>query len=282
MKKWENIVKIVIGNLLLAFAVNMFILPFNFIACGSTGLSLIINHFFNIPFSAVVSMINVVMFIVGYIFLGKRFALTTILSTMIYPVFIELTANVSNVFILTNDPLVAAICAGALSGLALGLVIQSGASTGGLDIPPLILEKKLGIPVGVSMATMDVSIMLVQMLFSSTQGILCGIVFVLLVSFVMNRILLMGKSQFQIMVMTDHYEEMRQAFLVDLNRGVTLFHVETGYLRKDQKTLISIVSQKDLPAIQKKVNEVDEKAFMIISKVQEVRGEGFKPWKVHK
>lgn len=279
MKKLEQLMKILLGNLLLAFSVNMFILPFSFIACGSTGFALIIHHFFQVPFTTVVYMINLLMFIIGFLALGKHFAFTTLLSTMVYPLFLELTSGVTNWFVLTNDPLVAAVCAGIVSGFALGLVIQSGASTGGLDIPPLIIEKMLGIPVGISMAIMDITIMLVQITFSSTQGILCGVIFVLLVSFVMNRILLMGKSQFQVMVMTKYYEKMRDAFLVDLNRGVTLFEVETGYLHNEQKTLVSIVSQKDLVNVKEKVYEVDNQAFMIISKVQEVRGEGFKSWK---
>ena len=279
MKKWKYLVNIIIGNIILAFSVNMFIIPFDFIACGSTGLGLIVNHYFALPFNVVVTGINVIMFIVGFLFLGKRFALTTLLSTMIYPVFLQLTANVANIFILTSDPLVAAIVSGLLSGLALGLVIQSGASTGGMDIPPLILEKKYKIPVGISMVIMDSTIMLVQMLFAPTSGILCGLVFIGVVTFVMNRILVMGTSQFQVLVMSEKTEEIRDVFIHELSRGVTMLKVETGYYKKDQKTILSIVSQKDLPKVQETVNAIDDQAFMIISKVQEVHGQGFKPWK---
>ena len=279
MKKWKYLINILIGNIILAFSVNMFIIPFDFIACGSTGLGLIVNHYFALPFNVVVTGINVIMFIVGFIFLGKRFALTTLLSTMIYPVFLEITANVSTIFVLTSDPLVAAIVSGLLSGLALGLVIQSGASTGGMDIPPLILEKKYKIPVGISMVIMDSTIMLVQMLFAPTSGILCGLVFIGIVTFVMNRILVMGTSQFQVLVMSEKTEEIRDVFINELSRGVTMLKVETGYYRKDQKTILSIVSQKDLAKVQETVNAIDDEAFMIISKVQEVHGQGFKPWK---
>ena len=279
MKKWKYLLNIIVGNIILAFSVNMFIIPFDFIACGSTGLGLIINHYFSLPFNMVVTSINVIMFIVGFVFLGKRFALTTLLSTMIYPFFLELTANVNSIFVLTSDPLVAAIVSGSLSGLALGMVIQSGASTGGMDIPPLILEKKYKIPVGISMVIMDSTIMLVQMVFAPTSGILCGLVFIGIVTFVMNRILVMGTSQFQVMVMSDKTDEMRDVFIHELSRGVTLFKVETGYYKKDQKTLVSIVSQKDLVRVQETVNAIDDQAFMIISKVQEVHGQGFKPWK---
>jgi len=79
--------------------------------------------------------------------------------------------------------------------------------------------------------------------------------------------------------MSDKTEEMRDVFIHELSRGVTMLKVETGYYKKDQKTLLSIVSQKDLAKVQETVNAIDDQAFMIISKVQEVHGQGFKPWK---
>ena len=142
-----------------------------------------------------------------------------------------------------------------------------------------ILEKKYKIPVGLSMGIMDASIMLAQTVFAPTSGILCGLVFIVIVTIVMNRILVTGTSQFQVMVMSEKTEEMRDVFIRDLNRGVTMFKVETGYYHNDQKTLMSIVSQKDLSIVQETVNRIDDKAFMVISKVQEVHGKGFKPWK---
>ena len=279
MKKGKYLLNIIIGNFILAFSINMFVIPFDFVAIGSTGLALIINHYFQLPFTFLVTCINVIMFIAGLLIIGKRFALTTLLSTMIYPVFIEMTSGLAESFVLTSDPLVASIVAGVLSGFALGIVIQSGASTGGMDIPPLILEKKFKIPVGISMAIMDGTIMLTQTIYAPTSGIMCGIVYLGIVTFVMNRILVMGRSQFQVLVMSEKTDEMRDVFIRDLNRGVTLLKVETGYYRQDQKTLLSIVSQKDLSIVQETVNRIDDKAFMVISKVQEVHGKGFKPWK---
>lgn len=282
MRKLEFILKIILGNLLLAFSVNMFIRPFQFISGGSTGLALIIQHYFGLEFSFIVSCINIVMFIIGYVCLGKTFALTTLLSTLIYPVFIELTTDFSSMFTLTNDPLVACAMGGALMGVALGLVIQSGASTGGLDIPPLMIQKYFHVNVAVSMYIMDTMILIVQMFFSSMEGILCGLILVFATSFVMNRILTLGKTQCQVMIITSQYEEMREKFLHDLDKGLTMFFIETGYHRENQKALCSIVSQKDLHTIQLLINSIDKDAFMIVSKVHEVRGLGFKSWESKK
>lgn len=282
MRKFEFIFKIILGNLLLAFAVNMFIIPFSFISGGSTGLSLIIQHYTGLSFSLITTCINIIMFILGLIVLGKSFALTTLLSTIIYPFFLELTTPVSSMFTLTHDPLVACVIGGALMGVALGLVIQSGASTGGLDIPPLIIQKKFNVNVAISMYVMDTMILIVQMFFSSMEGILCGLILVFATSFVMNRILTLGKTQCQVMIITAKYEEMREAFLHDLDKGLTLFMIETGYRKENQKALCSIVSQNDLHTIQLLINSIDTNAFMIVSKVHEVRGLGFKSWESKK
>jgi len=278
MERFEQIIKIILGNFLMAFAVNMFIIPFSFISGGSTGLALIIQHFVKMDFSVIVSGINIIMFTIGFICLGQKFALTTLLSTIIYPLFIEWTMNVSHIFELTHDPLVACVLGGILMGCALGLIIQSGASSGGLDIPPLLIEKYFHVNVAISLYIIDTVLIFVQMLFSSLEGILCGCIMIFLTSFVMNRILTFGKSQCQVMIISEKFEEIRNKFIHDLDKGTTLFMIETGYYKKNQKALCSIVSQKDLSAIKETILSIDKNAFMIVSKVQEVRGLGFKPW----
>ncbi len=278
MRKWELFGKILLGNFLLAFSVNMFILPFHFISGGATGLALILQRIIPLPFSWIATGINVSMFFLGLVALGRVFALTTLLSTCVYPLFLQLTSTVSELFTLTQDPLIACVVAGALMGLGLGLVIQSGASTGGMDIPPLVLEKKWGIKVSVSLYCMDTALLLIQMLFSSPNGILCGLLLVLTTSFVLNQILTLGKTQCQVVVISSKYEALREAFLKELDRGVTLFCIETGYYQQSQRAICSIVAQNELRAVQAKVQSIDAQAFMIVSKVQEVRGLGFKPW----
>ena len=225
MDKLRLIGKILLGNFLLAFAVNMFIIPFGFISGGSTGLALIIAHFSGFEFSVIVTCISISMFLFGYFVLGKTFALTTLLSTLVYPLFIELTSDVAVMFELTHDPLVACVLGGMLMGCALGLVIQSGASTGGLDIPPLIMEKLFHVKVAVSMYVMDTILLVIQMVFTSIEGILCGCILIFVTSFIMNHILTFGKNACQVMIVSKKYEELKQLFIHDLDKGLTLFMI---------------------------------------------------------
>lgn len=278
MKSYQILLRIVLGNLIMAVAVNMLIVPSHFISGGSTGVALIIQHFTSLPFSWIVSAINGIMFCVGFLFLGKKFAATTLLSTIIYPFFIDITAFLSSVE-LVRDPLIASIMAGVMMGAGLGMVIESGASTGGMDIPPIILERKLGWNVALLMNIQDLLILSYQLTYSSLEQIICGITFVFITSLSMNQVLTLGKSSLQLMIMSNRSQEIRDLFIHTLDKGLTLFEIEGGYSQKENLAVCTLVERKELYLVQKEISAIDPKAFIIVSKVQEVRGQGFKPLK---
>lgn len=278
MKSYQILLRIVLGNLIMAVAVNMLIVPSHFISGGSTGVALIIQHFTSLPFSWIVSAINGIMFCVGFLFLGKKFAATTLLSTIIYPFFIDITAFLSSVE-LVRDPLIASIMASVMMGAGLGMVIESGASTGGMDIPPIILERKLGWNVALLMNIQDLLILFYQLTYSSLEQIICGITFVFITSLSMNQVLTLGKSSLQLMIMSNRSQEIRDLFIHTLDKGLTLFEIEGGYSQKENLAVCALVERKELYLVQKEISAIDPKAFIIVSKVQEVRGQGFKPLK---
>lgn len=278
MKSYQILLRIALGNLIMAVAVNMLIVPSHFISGGSTGVALIIQHFTSLPFSWIVSAINGIMFCVGFLFLGKKFAATTLLSTIIYPFFIDITAFLNSVE-LVRDPLIASIMAGVMMGAGLGMVIESGASTGGMDIPPIILERKLGWNVALLMNIQDLLILSYQLTYSSLEQIICGITFVFITSLSMNQVLTLGKSSLQLMIMSNRPQEIRDLFIHTLDKGLTLFEIEGGYSQKENLAVCTLVERKELYLVQKEISTIDPKAFIIVSKVQEVRGQGFKPLK---
>ena len=144
-KKIIEIIIIVIGNAILAFGICGFITPHGIIVGGASGIGLIVKQITGIPLSLVVYAINIIMFIIGYFYLGKAFAAKTLLSTLIFPTFLTLFENMPSVTHLTSDLLLSSVYAGIFVGGGLGLVLRLGASTGGMDIPPLVLNKKTGI-----------------------------------------------------------------------------------------------------------------------------------------
>ena len=163
---------ILFGLTVYAAGVVLFILPLDMIAAGTTGLGLMAQHFFGIPLSGFVAVFNIIMFGLGWLELGKKFAATTLLATFYYPFILDRLTALAGDFVFTTDPMLCAIFAGIMIGFALGFVIRSGASTGGMDIPPLVLQKRFKVPVSVSMYVFDVAILLSQLLFRDREKIL--------------------------------------------------------------------------------------------------------------
>jgi len=163
---------ILLGNTLYALGVVLFIVPNGLVTGGTTGLALAANHFLNIPISLFVAIFNVCMFGLGYLVLGKQFALSTLLSTIFYPAILSLLENTIGYHALTTDPLLASLCGGVLIGIAIGIVVKNNASTGGMDIPPLVLNKKMGLSVSVGMYGFDVCILLLQTFYTIIEYVI--------------------------------------------------------------------------------------------------------------
>ena len=266
---------VILGNFLYALAVKLFLLPTGLVTGGTTGIALTIQHFCNIPISHFVLGFNIAMLLIGFFVLGKQFAVTTIASSFLYPVFLELLNRTVGDRILTEDLLLNTIFTGFGIGIALGIVIRSGSSTGGMDIPPLVLQKKFRIPVSISMYVFDALIILSQLLFRPIENVLYGIVLLLIYTVVLDKMLLMGTTRTEVKVVSNKSEEKRNAILNQIDRGVTMLNGEGGYLQNKTQIVLSIISNRELPKVEKLIRTIDPESFMVISHVKEVSGRGF-------
>jgi uncharacterized membrane-anchored protein YitT (DUF2179 family) len=215
------------------------------------------------------------MLLVGFLLLGKKFALTTIVSSITYPIALELFDRLLGDMRLTEDPMLNTLFAGLGIGIGLGVVIRNGASTGGMDIPPLVLNRFFKIPVSVSLYVFDVCILFGQAVHNSMENILYGILLVMIYSIVLDKLMIMGTTRTEVKVVSAHAEEIRKAILSEVDRGVTMLQGETGYLQEETQLILSIVSNRELPQVEKLIHSIDPESFLIISRVSEVRGRGF-------
>ena len=278
MNSWNNvksILWILAGNTAYALAVTMFILPNGLITGGTTGLALFFYHQAGIPIPVFVTVFNVAMFLLGAAVLGKKFALTTMISTFYYPFILSVFQKVPALGKVTEDNFLALVFAGLLIGGGIGVVIRAGASTGGMDIPPLVLNKKTGLPVSATMNAMDTAILLLQIVFTNKEMVLYGILLVLTYTTVLNKVLLLGQAKMQVKIVTEYYEEVNQAIARELDRGVTLFKSRTGHLKKDGYVVMSVVNNRELVQLNQLIQKIDPQAFIVIHQVNEVRGRGF-------
>ena len=266
---------VLIGNTIYSCGIAAFVLPNDLITGGTTGIALILEHYFGLPIGLSVAIFNIVMFILAILILGKSFALTALISTFYFPWILSQFQKVQFIQNMTDDFLLGSIFAGLMQGLGVGLVIRAGASTGGMDIPPLILNKTFGLPVSIGLYVFDFTILIIQMSFRDKERILYGILLVLIYSTLVDKVLLMGKTQMQVKIISDHYEEINKVVQEKLDRGSTFFKTESGYLRKDSFAIMTVVSSRELPKLNELVLEIDKQAFIVINQVNEVMGRGF-------
>lgn len=270
-----NSLSIILGNALYALTVVLFLVPSGLITGGATGIALAVNKAVGLPVSGVLFVININMLVLGWIVLGRRFALTTIASTILSPVFLALWEHVVGDFVLTDDLVLNTIFAGLGVGISLGITIRTGASTGGMDIPPLVLNKWFHLPVSATMMVFDLIILAVQAAFSPLQQCLYGIVLVIVYTTVLDKVLIFGTTRTEVKIISEYADEIRQTIFSELDRGVTILHGEGGYSRDSEQVLLSIISNRQLPKLEKLAHAIDPACFMIVSHVTEVSGRGF-------
>lgn len=271
----KKIFFVLLGNTIYAAGLAAFVLPTGLITGGTTGLGLIANHYFGLPIELFAAVFNVIMFVLAILVLGKSFALTSLISTFYFPVILGIVQKIQGLQDLTDDPMLCTIFAGVSIGVGIGMVIKAGASTGGMDIPPLILNKKIGLPVSVGLYVFDFAILVGQMLFRDKEKSLYGILLVMIYTVLVDKVLLMGKTQMQVKIMSKQYREINEMIHKKLDRGTTLYKTESGYLHEDGFSVMTVVSNRELPKLNALVMEIDDKAFMVISQVSEVKGRGF-------
>ena len=275
MKHLPSLCWILVGNLMYAFVVALFVLPGQLISCGTTGLALVAQQLWGIPVSGFVLVFNVIMLLLGLAVLGKKFAMTTVLSSFIYPIFLTGAQALLGDFRVTEDLLLCAAFGGMGLGISLGIVIRAGASTGGMDIPPLILNKLFGIPVPITLWLFDFTIMLSQLFFHTPEDLLYGIVMLIAVNFTLNKTLVTGTGRTEVKIVSEQAREICDSILRNADRGVTLLHGEGGYLHEPTEVVFSVVATRELHRVQNLAREIDPECFMVVTQVTEVSGRGF-------
>lgn len=278
-KKWQKNVEtaagVLVGNIVLAFAVAAFTVPHGIIMGGATGIGIVVSHYFPVQLSVAVLGINACLFLLGAVTLGKKFVVTTIASTFLYPVCLSVMQAVPGITSLTENMMLATLYGGAILGFGVGIIVRVGSSTGGTDILALVLNKYFHVNLAGLLYAVDCIVLGLQVLFSDTEQIMYGILMLVIETFVMNRVMLMGQSQIQLLIISEKYEEIRTRMLKEQDVGVTMIHVETGYGKEQQKAVLCIIPKRKLYATNEMVHLIDEKAFFTISQINEVKGRGF-------
>ena len=219
------------------------------------------------------------LFILGALLLGKQFAMKSVISTIVYPVFVTGLSQVATMFpkdTFVMPPYVATIYAGVIVGIGLGLVFRVNSSTGGMDILALILHKYFKIPEGTSVMIVDGLTVLLGVVTHGLTPALIGIMSVFVCGVAIDKTVMLGmQSAKNVMIISTEWKQIRRILLETVDRGVTILDGSGGYTQAPKPVLMCVIKQKQYPLLESSVLKIDSKAFIIVNDVHQVHGAGF-------
>lgn len=290
----KKILLIIIGSLMLSIATSIFYVPNDIVSGGMSGIGVILKNLFGWDHNVVITIATLVFYFIGFIFLGKKFALKTLCSTIVYPLgsflFTYIYDNNQQFLTVGSDVggiLIAAIFGGIFTGVGCGLTFLGGGSTGGVDIPSLIMQKYAKIRVSIVSFSMDFSIILCGFIVSLYQYnpepyvlsplvlSLIGIVAAFLQSFMMDKVFLGKNKSYIAYIISSKYSDINQYIIEKLDRGATIINVEGGYSHQDLKMIKVCFEFNEYSMLKESIERIDAEAFVSIVKAHEIYGLGF-------
>ncbi|MGL5978505.1 MAG: YitT family protein [Erysipelotrichaceae bacterium] len=271
-----DLLVVILGNVVLSAGIAFFILPNSILSGGLAGIAIATQPFTNIEPQVMINVLTIGFFVIGFLILGKNFAAKTLVSSIVYPTFLTMFSSVANQVVITENLLLSSIYGGALIGIGVGLVFRSGASTGGMDIPPLIVNKYTGIALPKLVLITDALTVGLGALVFGVEAALIGLIAVWISTFMINKMIMLGAHESKsVMIISDEHEAIVQGIYSKIERGVTLLEAMGGYSRVKKPVVLVVISQRQYHDLQRLVTEIDPNAFMIISETKDVKGLGF-------
>ena len=267
-------VEMLIGTALTAAAFGLIIVPQGFAAGGVTGFSKILARLIPLPLSAVVFLVNMALLVLGLVFAGRKFVAKTVAISILFPAMLEVFSHYS-LNSIAGDPMLCAVVAGVMLGVGSGLILHSGASSGGFDILAVILNKKFKTPVATFMNVCDAAVIVLQSLGQPLIQTIYGVIVITISAAIVGRIVTMGTGESQVMVFSEHHAEIREALLHELDVGMTSLNAETGYQQKEMKVIVSVVPYQKVVPMKRVIMGVDPTAFVVIGEIRSVLGRGY-------
>jgi uncharacterized membrane-anchored protein YitT (DUF2179 family) len=253
--------------MLFGFAYNSFLIPHKLASGGVTGIAFLMHHLLNVNTGMIVLIINIPLFILGIKYLGKRFILFTIYSVVV----LSLSLKLIPIHAISNDILLSSIIGGALYGIAVGLVIRTGGSTGGMDIVSLILSQKKNMQVGFLSACMN-------LLVVGASGLIFGwniTLYTVIAIYVAGRAVDMvytTQNKLTLRIVTEKGDELTDALIRLHSRGITVHDAEGAYAHKPKKVLTTVITRFELNETKHAIKMTDPHAFVNITQTLEVMG----------
>ncbi len=272
-----EILGLIIGSLLMSIGLNMFFKPYTIAPGGLSGLSLVISKLSGLSVSTIMLLMGIPLIIFSIRILGKKDALKTLMGMLILSGFLDITAPLANV-VATQDVLLSSISGAILLGAGIGIIFSVDGSTGGTDLIALMVNRAFpSIPLSKCLICIDGMVVISAGIVNrNLETMLYSAIALYIISKVVDMIVSGFDYSKAFTIITDNEEVLRDAIINDIKRGVTIIDAKGGYTNKEKSMMLVVVRKKQEVHLKKLVKRVDSKAFVIVSNVHEVLGEGFK------
>lgn len=266
---------IIVGITIMSIGVNGFLRQAHLLSGGVAGVSTAINYLSNINVGFITFFINVPIFILGFIFLDKDFLITSLINMILFSVIIGITQDIGNI-IPIDDILLQSVYGGILCGIGNGLVFRTKSSLGGTDILGAILKNKLNIAMKTTSFGTNLAIVSVSSLLFGANLALYTLISMFINAQVMNYIKDALNDEKAVMVFSNNSEPIANEIMDNLVRGVTFLDAEGGYTHEKKKIIYCVVLSREIPKIKEIALKYDDRAFISVNDINEVKGKGFK------
>ncbi|MCA1021271.1 DUF2179 domain-containing protein [Halobacillus litoralis] len=264
---------VILGSFFVAIAFNLFLLPNNVASGGVAGISTITKGVFGWEPGVVQWVLNIPLFIMGWLVLGKNFGVKSLVGTIVLPFFVLLTSSMDAA---TPDPLLGAIFGGMGVGLGLGIVFRGRASTGGIDLAAQVIHKFTHLPLGICVAMLDGLIVITSAFVFSLEEGLYALIGLFVTSRTIDFVQVGLNTSKNVMIITEEVDEVRDEIFRQIDRGVTVLSGAGGYTERERRVVMCVVQQNEFIKLTQTVKTVDPGAFVVAMNATEVLGEGFK------
>ena len=259
--------------LVLSLVYNLLLLPTDLVAGGVNGIAIITNYVYGIDSSIMILLISSACLLFSFMYLGKERTLGSLLATFIYPLFVKLTAIITQgITINYDDKFLIIIFAGVIGGLANGFIYKTGFSNGGLPIISQILYKYHKIPIAKSSMIINASIIIVGSIFFGWSMMMYAIILVFINNMMIDKVLLGISSNKAFYIVTTKEKEIKEYIVNNLKHTVTIFNVEGAFLEKRRKVLLSVIPKRDYYKLTEGIKLIDPKVFFVVEDAYEVKG----------
>ena len=272
-KKIKRYGSFILGCLLVAISYNAFLASHDLVPGGISGIAIILNHLFGINNALFVFLVGIFLLVISHFLLGKEKTKYSVLGTIIFPIFLELTVGITKIFTINESQLLlASLFGGVIYGVGLGMILKAGFTTGGTDIINQILSKYLKISMGKAILITDGIIVTASAIVFGPIHLMYSVLVLYILSIMSDRIILGISDSKAFFIVTEQDDLVKDYVLSELGHGATIFKAKGGLNKENQNVLLCVLPTKDYYKLREGINAIDKEAFFVATDAYEVYG----------